>query len=462
MPTSPHPIPTIIISNDSEGTIAYLKKAGNQQEKLILYRQLHSDRACFWAQDHKLVITTRPVPHLAYLHQTLGYKQVQNISPQQPSLFLSLDILHEPQLIQGIVDFAGPNRTLTLIPYANTHEFLQLVASLRSQYGLTILLPESPAPDRLWLRDYISTKSGFRTLVSQWLRSPSLPPCPPGMIAQRLETAAEMVYWFMQNHQACIVKIDDGAGGQGQVRFEPHQPPNSNFSPATILETLEKNPFFQGELQDIAPIVVEQWIQTEPIVSPTIEFYVPPLGQGEPQISYVGNQLFMDLGQYAGIIIAQELSAEPWYAALTQAGLCIAQQLQKGGYVGHFDLDAVVDEGNNLFLLESNPRRTATTSVHEFAQFHFGPNYLERLVLFADDEMDSGPINNFAQLQAAIGDLLYSPQANPDRPPSGVVVTIASTLETLHRFGCVMIAASTQDVFALHQQLQERLRRLVG
>ncbi|NEO83660.1 MAG: hypothetical protein F6J87_05280 [Spirulina sp. SIO3F2] len=457
MPTAPQSIPTVIISNDSEGTIDYLQKAGPQQDDLVYRRELHGDRTCFWKQDHKLVLTSRPIPHLAYLHHTVGYTSIQHLSPQKPSLFLSLDILREPQLIQGIVEFAGANRTITLIPYANTRQFFQLVATLQAQYGLTVLLPESPQPEQLWLRNYINTKSGFRTLVSQWLREPSLPPCPPGMIAPSLETAAEMAHWFVQNNQACIVKIDDGADGKGQERFDRHLQQNLNFSPSTILKTLRNNPFFQTNSSAATPIIVEQWIQTDLIKSPSIELFIPPLGQGEPQITYVGNQLFLEFGRCAGILIAKELLAEPWYPAFAQAGLAIAHNLQKMGYVGHFDVDAVVDEQDNLFLLEGNPRRTSTTSIHEFAQFHFGADYLDQLVLLSDDEMDSGGINNFEQLQTVMGDLLYLPQQNPHHPPKGVVVTIASLLEH-HQFGCLTIAPSTQDALSLHHQLQERLK----
>ena len=461
MPTQPASIPTAIVSNDSEGTIDYLKKAGPKQDDLINRGELQGDRACFWGRDRKLVITSRPVPHLAYLHHTVGYASITHLSPKNPSLFLSLDILREPQLVQGIVEFAGENSTIGLIPYANTRQFFQLVVTLREQYGLTILLPESPEPEQRWLRDYINTKSGFRTLVSQWLRDPSLPTLPAGMIVQRLETAAEMAYWLLQNDRACIVKIDDGAGGEGQERFEPGLQQNAQFSPATLLETLQQNPFFQSNPQGVGPIIVEEWIQTDPIVSPAIELFVPPLGQGEPRITYVGNQLFLEFGRYAGILIAQDLLAESWSPSFAQAGLLIAQNLQKMGYVGHFDVDAVVDERDRLFLLEINARRTATTSIHEFAQFHFGADYLEQVVLLSDDEMDSGSINNFEQLQDAMGDLFYLPQQNSNHSPHGVVVTIASLLE-LHRFGCLIVAPSTQEAFALHHQLQERLHKLAG
>jgi len=123
------------------------------------------------------------------------------------------------------------------------------------------------------------------------------------------------------------------------------------------------------------------------------------------------------------------------------------------GYVGHFDLDTVVDDNGRLFLLEVNSRRTGGTHVHEFARFAFGPDYLERVVLLSHDAMSSGPFRQFDALQAAIGDLTY-PMRGEQR---GVVVTVTSALAA-GEFGCIIVAASAAEALALQQELAGRVQ----
>lgn len=487
----PIDIPTVIISNDSEGTIDYLQKARENRDFLIRLRQIHGDRACLWCGDPKLVITSHLVPHLSYLQKTIGYQNTCNCFPQNPSLFLSLDILRESFLLNKVIAYAGEKKILKLIPYTPTLQFFKLVNVLRNQYGLTIVLPESPELDALWLRDYINTKSGFRTLVSQWLAEANLsfPKLPFGMIIHDLETAAKMAYWFVKNDRSSIVKVNDGTSGIGQERFDRTLNQSPDFSRSHILKTLQLNPYFQPNVQpnaqsNVQPnvqtdvqidsqtkvpthdqaslssntFVVEEWIQAQQMLSPSIELFVPPLRQGKPKITYLGNQLFLEPGRCAGILIAKELLTQKWYAPFADASLLIARKFQTMGYVGHFDIDAVVDDQGNLFWLESNPRRTSTTSVHEFAQFHFGPDYLNQVVLLSDDEMESGTIEDFELLLQVIGDLQFPRKPICASISSGVVVTIASFLE-IHRFGCLIVAPSVTEVLDLHHELKERILR---
>ena len=93
--------------------------------------------------------------------------------------------------------------------------------------------------------------------------------------------------------------------------------------------------------------------------------------QGEPQITYVSDQLFQGFGDFCGVLVSRELLDTPWYPPLAESGMIIARRLQQMGYVGHFDLDTVVNDEGRVYLLEINPRRTGGTHVHEFAALRF-------------------------------------------------------------------------------------------
>jgi hypothetical protein len=414
------------------------------REHLIYHAQCQGDRTLLWLGDPKLVFVSFPVPHAEHLRQRLGYHGTSYAAPANPSPSLSLDILREPPLINRLVEYAGAERTVQLIPYQTTPQFLQLVATLRADYGLTLLLPESPPPECMWLRDYIDSKAGFRALVSRWLPN-SAELLPQGVICRDLQRAAAVAHWFGSEGQSCIVKADSGMGGLGHQIWRP----GDFSSPGDILRRLQLNPFLRDDL-----ILVEEFIHSSEPLSPSLELFVPPPGAGRPEITYLCDQLFVGLGN--SFLLNRELSDTKWYPLLAESGLLIAARLQEMGYVGHFDVDAVVD-GERLFLLEVNARRTAGTHIHEFARFSFGPDYLDEVVLLGHGAVKSGGITHADELLETIGDLLYPIQ----QERWGVIVTVASTL-ALRDFGCIIVASCTQEALTLQQALMERIRDASG
>ncbi len=439
-------VPTIAICNISETFYSFLNRGENAaaRARLIHGEQYRGDRTLLWLGDAKLVFVTFPIPHAEHLYQQLGYRHTRYLAPQAPSPWLCRDILRETPLLTRLVDYAGEGRVVQLVPYATTPEFLGLVDALRREHGLTILLPESPAPECLWVRDYIDTKAGFRVLASRWLGDLADDLLPFGVACEDWRSAAEIAHWFCSNGQACVVKADDGENGIGQNVLRPGE-----FASAeAIRRELERNPFLYDH-----GVTVEAYIASANLLSPSLEVFVPPRGAGQPEITYLAQQMFLSPGDFCGVLVSRELHEAGWYPALAESGLRIAAGLQAVGYVGHFDLDTVVDDNGRLFLLEVNSRRTGGTHVHEFARFAFGPDYLERVVLLSHDAMSSGPFRQFDALQAAIGDLTY-PMRGEQR---GVVVTVTSALAA-GEFGCIIVAASAAEALALQQELAGRVQ----
>lgn len=437
-------MPVVAICNISEPFFEFLNRAEDARlrERLIRGEQYRGDRALLWLGNPKLVFVTFPIPHAEHLCQRLGYQSTTYMAPATPSPWLSLDILRESPLITRLVEYAGAERTVQLIPYATTPQFLQLVEALRTEYGLNVLLTESPSPECLWLRDYIDTKAGFHVLASRWLPN-STELLPQGIVCQDLQQAALVAHWFCANGLTCIAKADNGENGIGNYIIHP----DDFSSPEDILRQLQINPFLRDDL-----IVVEEFIHSSTLLSPSLELFVPPLGVGKPEITYLSNQIFLDHGDFCGVLVSHELLNTEWYPPLAESGLLIATKLQEMGYVGHFDLDAVVDDEERVFLLEINSRRTGGTHVHEFARLFFGLNYLDDVVLLSHDAMKGEAVTHFDELLEVIGDLLYPMQQGR----RGVIVTVTSAL-AIGEFGCIIVASSTEEAFALQQALIERI-----
>ena len=440
-------IPTVVISNFAEAHIDFLGRSNDLSERddLINSEDYHGDRVILWAGDPKLVIANYPIAHASFNNDRLGFSGTLHTAPQNPSHYLCLDILREEHLLQSIIQYAGAERVVQIIPYATTKEFLQLVDVLRSEHKLQVLLPESPESEYFWLRDYIDTKAGFRTLASFWL-SDANRFLPFGMICETLRQAAVIAHWFSGRGESCVIKTDTGESGIGTMIVSPEM----KLSVEEIFSQLQNTPFYSSEL-----IVVEKFVPSEKRISPSIEVKVPRLGTGDPQITYVSTQLFLKFGDFCGIQIDREIYKEPWCADLERCALELARNLQGMGYVGHFDMDCIVSDDNEVFLLEINARRTGGTHVHEFAKHVFGEDYIDKVSLLSFEAANSGSITEAAELLEAIGGFLYP---MPGNEPMGMVVTITKPLFK-NRFGYIIVAPDAERVLEIRAQVEARIKQ---
>ena len=440
-------LPLVVVANIAESSINFLPLNHKTTSILVQERQFKAERSLLWLGTNKLVFVSYPVPHLGYLQDRLGYAGTTVATPKKPTAYLSYDIRREQPLLDQIVAYAGDGQAIRLIPYANTLQFLALADTLRTECGLEVHLPESPAPEKLALYRTIGSKSGFRRQVSGWLPKDHLP---TGVICEHRQAASDALRWFNAQGKDCVIKPDRGQAGIG-LQVYNHKWSGNGYPPADeVIREVLASPFLAAE-----NITIEEFIPSSRRISPSLEFYLPPSGCGEPEITYLSNQLFSDeVGHFNGVLLSREMASAPWLPRFEEDGLTIACNLHEMGYVGHFDLDAVVDDADRLFLLELNARRTGGTHVHEFALFAFGENYLDDVVLQSQDAMPSGQARSVDALFSRIDDLLYPMQGEP----RGVVLTISSALPD-GRFGCILVAPSTEELAVLKDDLVKHLNR---
>ncbi|MDD1444475.1 hypothetical protein MEO93_29885, partial [Dolichospermum sp. ST_sed3] len=300
-------IPIVAVYNYLEFFYTFLNRAGN--EVIFQERRHKGDFGLFWISDKKLLFVSAPINDLDFIRSHAGLEQTTVVYPNEPSYFLSLDILHNPNLIQLILDYAGEKKAIQLIPYATTREFYLLVTELETKYGITVILPESPNRENLWVRDYIGTKSGFRNLTSYWLSESSV--LPFGIVAHDDLQATDMAQWLLARGKSCVVKADIGGSGIGNVFFRVDE----LLTPNQISEKIKNNKFLRGGL-----VVAEQLITSSRSLSPSLEMYIPPAQNGLPVITYLSQQLFDESGRFCGVLISKDLSKHPWYPVLTAAG----------------------------------------------------------------------------------------------------------------------------------------------
>jgi hypothetical protein len=449
MPTR-NDIPTVVVSNFAEAHIDFLSRSENiiERNNLIDGEDYHGDRTILWAGDPKLVIVNYPIAHADLNTQRLGFPNTRHMAPDAPSHYLSLDILRETRLVGAIVEYAGPKRTIQIIPYATTREFLHLVNLLRVEYQLNVLTPESPDKEHLWLRDYIDTKTGYRSLASYWISNASRI-LPFGMSCYDLKQASTIAYWFCSRGEACVVKADTGESGIGTTIISP----DIQLSAESIYERLRSDPFYANEL-----VVVEKFIPSQNRTSPSAEVKVPKLGEGDPQITYISNQLFLDFGDFCGIQIDRGIYSQPWCKTLEICSLEMARNLQNMGYVGHFDVDCIVSDDNEVFLLEINSRRTGGTHVHELARHVFGEDYIDKISLISFEAASSGTITDADELIEVVKDFLYPMEGDETL---GMILTITKPLFK-NRFGYIVLGPTSERAIELQAQIETCIKKYCG
>jgi hypothetical protein len=349
------------------------------------------------------------------------------LTPTNPTPSICTDLLDDSSLLAQLAAHAGPSGSLALVPYVSTPAFLDLAARLRNGFGLTVLSPESPAPNALWLRDYADRKAGFR-----WLAPDA--PFPEGYVCRDTIEGAAVARWFLEAGRACIVKPDSGNSGFGQLVLRPGDDPAK----------LAADPFLGRD-----QMIVEEFVTSSTF--PSVEYFVPPLGDGPPRLTYACLQILRG-SHFAGVIIDRDQREAGWYQPLVAAGERIAARLQRGGYTGCFDLDAVVDRDGGTLLLELNARRTGGTHAHELAGFLLGPDYLSHAAVICHAELACPSCASFEALHAALAPLLY-PLGGERR---GLVITNCPAAED-RTFGCTILGRDAQDAAVLEGDMFARI-----
>lgn len=434
--------PVVIVHNYLESFRKFLSRS--KDENTLLDRRFNGDQALFWLGDPKLVISSAPIEHAELLCQRWNYPNTRSISPKEMSPSLSEDILREPELRQAIHEMAGKDKKVALVPYATTAEFLQLAETLRVEDGLDVHLPESTPEENLWIKDYLDSKVGFRSVLSQLsTQHPSLS-IPPGFTCADLEQVVEAADWFRRRGKGVVIKANIGGSGVGNLFLPIENIPDKN----SIASQIKENAFLAEDI-----FIVEELIISPQNVSPSMEFYIPPKDGGAPQFTYLCNQLFESSGRFAGVVISKELESTSWWPNFSVQGEQVARRLQQVGYTGTFDLDAIIDPDDNCFMVEVNSRRTGGTYAHEFMEHYFGPEYDEKFSVLSQNKQPAGSCRTLEELENTIPDLLYPINGEP----RGVILLLTSMLHKGY-FGYLILGSSIGETKAIRTQMVNRLQ----
>ncbi len=399
MALTPHPssYPTVCIANAIDTLRPIIQRAPTASEQARLIKSLfpQQDQAVFWRPLDKLTISEQPIAGFPWLGAFLGASHAQNISPKHPSGNLFRDVVLDSALQAAIVQWSGAERCIQLIVHTTTQDLWPMVQFLRHQLKLTVMLPESCSDQAL--RDRLDSKSGFRQFASDHGFSVGRARIAKGQSCATRADAAIAIADLLATGRPVIAKPDRGEASVGLNVFQP------DASGSILRDTLGANSFFGDE-----PIVIEEYIQGEELIFPSVEYFVPKKSDQAPYLTYACSMLFSDMMELCGNFVSPEHSHAPWYEPLCNAGLGLAQAMQDTGYVGYFDIDAVALPNGDSIMLDLNPRRTGATHVHEFASATLGAGYQRTHTVGAIDLYGQRPVQ-FEEVLSKLGSSIRSP-----------------------------------------------------
>ncbi len=401
-------------------------------------------RFVFYGGAPKLVISQKDSVLDHYLKKHLGFDgELITISTQAADSTIG-NIIHCQSTLTRVADFSNSHKQLQIISWAGTPEMWELAQVLEKEYGLTVILPETSQRNELWLQQYLDTKHGFRSIIST-VFSQEEKAFPEGFICLSEHEVPHVIRWFLSRDKSCIVKPNKGCLGRGVIAFNTDEY-YSIESIETVFKT-QKNLFLEE------PIIVEEKIKSTNSVSPSIEYYIPPLSQGDPKFTYLVQQLLDQDFCFIGNVLSKNYINELWYPLLLDRGDRLAKRVQELGYVGYMDIDCIVDDHQNLYFVEVNPRRTGGTHYHEIAVYFFGEDYLQKVSLISNSHIHSNQIRSFDRLYSKTLDLLF----HPPNKMSGIIITEANLLASHGIVSAASIGNDDEEAAYYLDQFQQRI-----
>jgi hypothetical protein len=167
-----HPEAIVYISNLSEDVWPFISAMSNPAARKVEIdenaRLADRDLFSLAGENHVLFVSPKPISDefLQYYRDLIGTKNFEIAVTERHSGEICRDVLKDKAIIQKIIEAANSSKRLTMIPYATSFQFLELVGYLRS-LGITVSTPESPEEEDAWTVNFYGSKSGIRQLAQQ-------------------------------------------------------------------------------------------------------------------------------------------------------------------------------------------------------------------------------------------------------------------------------------------------------
>ena len=452
---------TIYLSNMSEDVWPFIKSISDpyKRQSEIIENALLSehDLFSFSGRDNVILILPKTISEL-YLNYFLGISNNRNFQIFTPKLHtgeICKDIISDKSVLAELISIASKYKKVNMVSYTNSWQFLNLTEILRKK-GIKLDLPESPAVADSWTVDFFGSKSGIRQLAQQsGVKEPDFM-MPQGLISIDIDNTAKMAAKMYIKEKSLVLKTNKGHAGAGLHIFRENDlPPDYNRCVNEILNKFRKENYWSQ-----FPIIVEKYI--DPAISigggyPNIEFKINK--QGKVEFLYYCALRVSREGVFKGVEIHNSVLDDQDTAQIMDTGFFLGEQLAQRGYRGYYELDFVAGKNGEIYVTESNVRRTGGTHVYHLARFLFGKDFIYETFILTNNLF---PVKR--QNKQTDGGKLFkilSPILYDKSKKEGLIITGIKLLEQ-NQFGYVIFGKNKTRALKLEKDMEDLLLTGLG
>jgi len=419
---------TVYICNFSEDVWPFINALSNKKhprELEIDWNADLSDRDLFTNTEESDLVFINPKPiqnsFVKYYKELFGIRKLEILVPKKHSGETCRDVYEDEELFEKLIEFANHVKKLTLLSYSTSEQFLILVNKLRAR-GITVYTPESPEEEDAWTVNFFGSKSGIRQLAQQSeVEEPDFLMA-EGLICVNIIDAAKIAAKKYIKEGGVVLKTNKGHSGVGVLILRPAElPTDYKACEQAILKLLQQDAYW-----DKFPIVIESLINVNYSVGggfPNVEFKISKSGKID-FLYYCGLRVDK-AGGFQGIEINEDVMNDRLMTRIIDMGFFVGEQYAANGYRGYYDVDLVAAKNGDLYVSESNTRRTGGTHVYKTAVKLIGKDFLKSSYVLSNNswKLPEGFNLNFDELIKLLKPLLFDKKTK-----EGVVIASANLL----------------------------------
>ncbi len=450
------PESTVYIFNMSEDVWPFISAMSDKKKQKLEIEENADlgdrDLFSFCAEDSMMFVLPRPVDEafFEYFTTLFGKRNFRVLVPKLHSGVICEDILHDEEIMKALINAANGSRRLVVKSYTTSQQFLDLVRTLRER-GLTIFTPEAPEEEDAWTVNFFGSKSGIRQLSQQ---SRAVEPdfiMADGIVVSGIIDASRIAANKYVSEHGVVIKTNKGHSGAGVLLLREGELP-AEYSPCqrAILEMLQKDDYWK-----LFPIVIESLLSVNQTVGggyPNVEFQI--LKNGHVEILYYGGMRITKDGVFRGMEIHNEAISEQAAARMVDTGFFIGEQYRANGYRGYFDVDFVAARNGQLYVTESNVRRTGGTHVFATAEKLFGKDFMYLTYVLSNNayRLEDDKTYTFNEMLMILTPVLFNKQTR-----EGLII-ISENLLSYHQLGYIIFGKTEKRA----REIEEKMIRLLA
>jgi len=339
-----------------------------------------------------------------YARSITNYKSTEVIVPKARTHLLCLDLIHDTETFNRIVQEVRGCKKVTLLGYAATPEFYELKNAF-IKAGINVYTPEAPEIESAWTVNFYGSKSGIRQLAQ---KSAAVEPdfiMPEGVIVVGTYNAAKIAANKFIKQKGVVIKTNRGSSGNGLLIFRENDLPNDYLEcEKKLQQILKSEPYWER-----FPIIVEDLVNINYGVAngyPNVEFKIQK--NGRIDMLYYCSLAVTKNGAFLGIDMHEDIVNDRIATMMVDTGYFVAEQLSSTGYRGHFDIDMIAAKNNKIYVCETNTRNTGGTDIYKLALNLIGKEFLSERYTLSRTHYHLQKAMRFEEILVHLKALLFS------------------------------------------------------